>query len=58
MFANKIFTKCKVFLEGTLVRAAVCSVLTPTPHSELTSRLSGARREDSFCAMPLDGHGT
>ena len=31
------------------------SVLAPAPHHEPTSRLSSVTREDSFCAMPING---
>ena len=34
------------------------SVLASAPHPEPMSRLSIVTREDSFCAMPLDGHET
>ena len=33
-------------------------VLAPAPHPEPTSRLNSVTREDSFCAMPLNGDET
>ena len=44
--------------EKTRDKVAMRSVLAPAPHPEPTSRLNSVTREDSFCAMALNGDET